>query len=115
MGIVALGVVCACNKISLERFLLTGVRRTDYMPVFYQGCKDASPISSGVMTLGFASLAPSALIAGVLVKRTQRYRPQMWFGWGLILIGMGLHSTLRAQDSVARAIGFGVIVGVGIG
>ena len=102
--------------ISLERFLLTGVQHyPDYMPVFYQGCKDASPISSGVMTLGFASLAPSALIAGVLVKRTQRYRPQMWFGWGLILIGMGLHSTLRAQDSVARAIGFGVIVGIGIG
>lgn len=49
------------------------------------------------------------------MKRTQRYRPQMWFGWALILIGIGLHSTLRAEDSVARAIGFGVLAGVGIG
>ena len=85
------------------------------MPVFYQGCKDASPIRSGVLTLGFASLAPASLIAGALVTRTQRYRPQMWLGWVLILVGLGLHSTLTAGDNVARVVGFGVIVGIGIG
>ena len=85
------------------------------MPVFYQGCKGASPIRSGVLTLGFASLAPAALIAGALVNRTQRYRPQMWAGWVLILVGLGLHSTLQAENNVGRAVGFGVITGVGIG
>ena len=85
------------------------------MPIFFQGCKDASPVKSGVLALGFSSLALAALIAGALVTRTQRYRPQMWTGWCLILIGMGLLSTLKADDSVGRAVGFGVLTGVGLG
>jgi hypothetical protein len=96
-------------------FTMDSVFFIDYMPVFYQGCKDASPTRSGVLTLGFASLAPAALVTGALVNRTQRYRPQMWFGWCLILVGLGLHSTLEADTSSGRAVGFGVIVGIGIG
>ncbi|KZS99914.1 MFS general substrate transporter [Laetiporus sulphureus 93-53] len=86
-----------------------------YFPVFWQGCKDASPIRSGVLGLGVASLAPASIFAGVGVNRTRRYRPQMWAGWCLIMIGLGLYTTLTAHVSEGRAVGFSVIVGVGIG
>lgn len=60
-------------------------------------------------------LAPSALIAGVIVNRSGRYRPQMWFGWCLVLLGLGFFTTLKAGDEVSQAIGLSVLVGVGIG
>ncbi|OBZ67783.1 putative transporter C3H1.06c [Grifola frondosa] len=86
-----------------------------FMPVYFQGCKDASPITSGVRNLGLSALAPAAIIAGVVVNRTRRYRPQMWTGWCLIMVGLGLYSTLKAGDPDGRAVGYGVLLGVGIG
>ncbi|KAF9236982.1 MFS general substrate transporter [Melanogaster broomeanus] len=70
---------------------------TYYFPVFFQGCKGASPV------------------IGLLVKKTGRYRPQIWVGWCILLVGLGLMSTLRANTSPAFAVGFLVIIGIGIG
>lgn len=67
------------------------------------------------MLLGLAMLAPSALIAGVAVNRLHRYRPQMWFGWCLVLLGLGFFTRLNSGDEVSLAIGLSVLVGVGIG
>ncbi|KAF9236981.1 major facilitator superfamily domain-containing protein [Melanogaster broomeanus] len=88
---------------------------TYYFPVFFQGCKGASPVMSGVYSLGISALAPAAVVSGLLVKKTGRYRPQIWVGWCILLVGLGLMSTLRANTSPAFAVGFSVIVGVGIG
>ncbi|THH15540.1 hypothetical protein EW146_g4959 [Bondarzewia mesenterica] len=96
VGVVALGVVY-------------------YIPAYLQACKGASPIRSGVVALGLASLAPVAMTASILVKRTSRYRPQMWFGRTLTLIGLGLVSTITASTSQGRTIGFLVLAGVGRG
>ncbi len=85
------------------------------MPVYYQGCKDASPTKSGLLSLSMSVLAPASIVAGSQVTRTQRYRPQMWAGWCMILIGLGLYTTLKTQDNIGHAVGFSVIVGVGIG
>ncbi|KIJ65390.1 hypothetical protein HYDPIDRAFT_110438 [Hydnomerulius pinastri MD-312] len=86
-----------------------------FFPVFFQGCKEASPVASGVYGLGLSALAPSAIIGGVAVKVTGRYRPQMWAGWVLLIIGLGLMSTLKATDSVGRGAGYMVFLGLGIG
>ncbi|KAF9236868.1 MFS general substrate transporter [Melanogaster broomeanus] len=86
-----------------------------YFPVFFQGCKGASPVMSGVYGLGGSALAPAAIVSGLLVKKTGRYRPQIWVGWCILLVGLGLMSTLRANTSPAFAVGFSVIVGIGIG
>ncbi|KAF9234174.1 major facilitator superfamily domain-containing protein, partial [Melanogaster broomeanus] len=86
-----------------------------FFPVFFQGCKGASPVMSGLYGLGLSALAPAAIISGVLVKKTGRYRLQMWVGWCVLLIGLGLMSSLRANTSPALAVGFLVIVGIGIG
>ncbi|KZT02796.1 MFS general substrate transporter [Laetiporus sulphureus 93-53] len=109
------------NRTSLSGYLQTffvGVVALGivyYYPVYFQGCKDASPIGSGVLILGVGTLAPSALIAGVMVNRARRYRPQMWAGWCLIMIGLGLFTTLTVESSRGKAVGYGVLVGVGIG
>ena len=70
---------------------------------------------SGIYVLGFASLAPSALITGLSIKATKRYRPQIWVGWASVIVGFGLMSTTLATDSLGKPIGFMVILGLGAG
>ena len=70
---------------------------------------------SGVYALGFSSLAPSALIAGLSIAATKRYRPQVWIGWPIVIIGFGLMSTVVATDSLGKSIGYLVMVGLGGG
>lgn len=47
--------------------------------------------------------------------KTGRFRPPIWVAWVLVVIGLSLYTTLRADDPVAHAIGFEIITGAGIG
>ncbi|KIM76367.1 hypothetical protein PILCRDRAFT_826363 [Piloderma croceum F 1598] len=87
-----------------------------YGPVYFQACKGASPIASGVDVFGTAfSIVPAGILSGLSVAKTKRYRPQLWLAWMLIIIEMGLLSTINADSSRASAIGFQVIGGCGMG
>jgi len=87
-----------------------------YLPVYYQACKDASPIGSGVDIFGIAfSTAPFSILAGISISVTKRYRPQIWFGWAMTILSVGLLSTLTEDSSRGKSIGFQAIAGTGIG
>jgi len=88
---------------------------TDYFPVYFQACKGASPVVSGVYSLAFASLAPAAIATGLTIKHTGRYRPQMWLGWIITVIALVLMSTIRATDPLAKSFGLVALLGCGIG
>jgi hypothetical protein len=85
------------------------------MPVYFQACKDADAVRSGVLALGLASIAPAAAGGGISVKIFQRYRPQIWTGWALQLIGMSLMTTVRMETTTGMVVGFCAIFGVGAG
>lgn len=87
----------------------------DYFPVYFQACKGASPVMSGVYSLTFASLAPAAIATGLTVRLTGRYRPQMWFGWIITVVALALMSTIRATDPLEKSFGFVSLLGCGIG
>ena len=88
----------------------------DYMPVYFQACKLASPVASGVDTFGLAfTLAPTGIIAGLSVAITQRFRPQLWGAWVFVVLGMGLLSTLHADTNRGRSIGYQIVTSVGLG
>jgi hypothetical protein len=57
----------------------------------------------------------SAVIAGVSIQKTEKYRPQIWAGWSLIIIGLGLLSTLEASTSTGKIVGYQIIAGFGFG
>jgi hypothetical protein len=87
-----------------------------YMPVYFQACMDASPIASGVDIFGLAfTVAPSALLVGLSIAKTRQYRPQIWMSWSLVIIGLGLMTTLNVNSSRIKAIAFQIIPGVGLG
>ncbi|OJT12202.1 hypothetical protein TRAPUB_11258 [Trametes pubescens] len=87
-----------------------------YLPVYFQACQAASPIRSSVNLFATALvMAPSAIVCGVIVKKTNKYRPSNWVGWILIMIGFGLLSTLKADSRPAAWAGYQVITAIGVG
>ena len=87
----------------------------DFIPIYYQACKGATPLTSGVQTLGLAAIAPAAVVGGAVVGISQKYRPPLWAGWCFTMVGFGLLTTITVDDSSARMIGFRIIAGCGIG
>ncbi|KAJ7463436.1 major facilitator superfamily domain-containing protein [Mycena galericulata] len=101
-------------QIALAAFI--NVNLIYYLPVYYQACKDSSPIASGVDLFGLSfSTAPFSILAGISITGTKRYRPQIWIAWCALLIGIVLLSSITENTSRATSIGFQVIIGVGIG
>ncbi|KAI9063905.1 iron permease [Trametes sanguinea] len=87
-----------------------------YLPVYFQACMAASPIHSSVNLFATALvMAPSAIVCGIVVKKTNTYRPANYVGWVLILVGFGLLSLLKADSSTAEWAGYQVVTAIGVG
>ena len=63
---------------------------------------------------GLISL-PVGVVAGFIITKSGKYRPQLWAGWSFLLIAAGLYTTLDENTSSARAVGFEVIHALGLG
>ena len=89
---------------------------TDYLPVYFQACKGASPIRSSVDILPITLvIAPFAFTAGTLIQITQKYRWASVVAWSISLIGFGLLSTLDADSSTGKWAGYQIVTAAGIG
>ncbi|KAF8989898.1 Mfs1.2 [Cyathus striatus] len=87
-----------------------------YLPLYFQACKDMSPLRSGVNLLPLAfTVAPMAVLTGVTISRTGRYRPQTWMGWVIIVICFALFTTLSPTSSIHLAWVYEIIAGLGFG
>ncbi|KAL0570472.1 hypothetical protein V5O48_011487 [Marasmius crinis-equi] len=87
-----------------------------YFPVYLQACKDASSIKSGLGILPLAaSIGFSAVLSGISVTITKRYRPQLWVGWVLVAVGLGLITQLGPQSTYPHLLGVSVLPGIGMG
>ncbi|KAJ7812093.1 MFS general substrate transporter [Mycena olivaceomarginata] len=113
--------VLMCNRTSLSGYVqafvvgLVTLCVVYFLPVYFQACHSATALRSALLGLGVAALAPAAIIAGVLVSKTGRYRPQMWAGWVIMMVGLGLLSTVQATTPIWRTVLWGGVVGVGLG
>ncbi|EAU87380.2 MFS multidrug transporter [Coprinopsis cinerea okayama7 len=87
-----------------------------YMPVYFQACKGSGPIRSGIeMFGGTLNIGPFVVFSGVSVTAFKVYRPQLWFGWVLTIVGVAAMSTLKADSPLSHAIGFSVLSSGGAG
>ncbi|KAF8502520.1 iron permease [Gautieria morchelliformis] len=87
-----------------------------YLPVYFQACKGASPVRSGVDLLPYSfSIAPFAIVAGATASATKKYRIQNVAAWCFIMIGLGLQTTLHVTSATRNWVGFEILAGIGLG
>ncbi|KAF8258823.1 major facilitator superfamily domain-containing protein [Lactarius quietus] len=84
--------------------------------VFFEACKDRSPARTGVDLFGLSySISLIAIVAGVAVKKKGKYMIPTYIGWVLMVTGAGLLTTLREDSSIAKSVGFQLVIGGGVG
>lgn len=102
--------------VRLFLFCLELTLSADYLAAYYQACKGASPIRAGVDALAMSlTLGPSIILTGASVTITKVYRQQLWIGWSILMIAMGVLSTLKWNTELSKPIGFSVLVHGGSG
>lgn len=87
-----------------------------YLPLYYEAVKEYSPIVSGVALFPETfTVAPSAIVAGILITVTGHYRWAIWLGWVVSTIGLGLMCIIKSSTSIAGWVLLNVIPGIGLG
>ncbi|PYH41502.1 MFS general substrate transporter [Aspergillus saccharolyticus JOP 1030-1] len=87
-----------------------------YMPEYFQSVKGYSPVIAGVAALPqTVTIVPCAILVGVIVGITGRYRWAVWAGWLLTCFGMGFLILLESNTTVAQWIFLEAVSGLGIG
>lgn len=87
-----------------------------YLPLYFQIVLGATPLLSGVYLLPVAvTLCLVSTMAGVYISHTGRYRPPIYFGLVMTILGHGLYINLQPYASWSRIIIFQIIAGCGLG
>ena len=112
----------AKNRINLAIFLTAFVQgggvytSSFWLPVWFQGVKGASPLSSGVMILPMIiSQFVASVVCGALVQKTGYYLPEVLAGNAMVATGAALMSTFQPDTSEAQWIGYQILIGAGRG
>jgi len=86
------------------------------MPLYYEGVKGYSPIIAGVALFpGTFTVAPMAVVTGIAITVTGRYRWALWSGWTLSTVGLGLLLILDVNTSVPAWVFLTLVFGIGLG
>ncbi|KAG8718188.1 hypothetical protein FRC09_013041 [Ceratobasidium sp. 395] len=87
-----------------------------YLPTFYQTVYGYSAVKSGAMILPIVLVQTAvSTLSGVIISVTGRYRELILSGWAIWTIGLGLITTFDSHTSLAKQIGYSLIVGLGVG
>ncbi|CAF9931189.1 MAG: hypothetical protein HETSPECPRED_007822 [Heterodermia speciosa] len=87
-----------------------------YLPLYYEAVKGETPILSGVSLFPQTfTVAPAAVIVGILVSKTGRYRWAVWTGWLLTTLGTALLYLLDVPTPTPSRILLNLVSGLGTG
>ncbi|KAK8212143.1 major facilitator superfamily domain-containing protein [Phyllosticta capitalensis] len=87
-----------------------------YMPLYFQAAKSMSPTTSGIALFPWTfTTAPAAVVAGILIAKTGRYRWAMYFGWFTTTVGSGLLILYKEHTPAKEWIPLALISGMGLG
>lgn len=86
------------------------------LPIYFQAIKGASPLGSAVDIFpATAPGAPAAMIAGILMATTGKYKLQINFAWVVMIIGFGLLYSFEVDTDKAHWVIYQLLTGFGVG
>ncbi|KAI1761599.1 MFS general substrate transporter [Hypoxylon sp. FL1150] len=86
-----------------------------YLPLYFQGVKQASPVESGILILPLIiTCAVVDILGGVVVHQIGRYRELIWAGTIMLTLGTGLYVMFGTDTNLGTIIGFQIIFGIGM-
>lgn len=84
--------------------------------MYLQAAQGASSLAADVDVLPLATIVPTAaILTGLSVNMSDRFRPQSFVGWAFMIVGFGLLTLLDEHSSRAMYLTIQVPVTVGIG
>ena len=87
-----------------------------YLPLYYETVKGETPILAGISLFPETfTVAPAAMVTGVVITKTGRYRWAIWSGWLLTTLGSGLLCYLKVDTSTVAWIFLNLVSGLGMG
>jgi len=115
LGLFRNGVFSVTSAIGLVvGFALFG--SVTYLPLFLQVVNGASPTGSGLQILPLmGGLLVTSIVSGQIISRTGRYKPFPIAGTAIMVVGLGLLSTMDAHTSRVEASAYMFVLGLGLG
>ncbi len=87
-----------------------------YLPLYYEAVKGQSPIIAGISVFPETfTVAPAAVVTGILITKTGHYRAPIWAGWTLTTLGTGLLYLLDVNTPTVSWIFLNLVSGLGMG
>lgn len=87
-----------------------------YQPLYFEAVKGYKPVIAGVALFPATfTVAPMAIIAGLAVTKTGRYRWTIWTGWALTTLGMGTLIIWKVNTNLPTIIFTLLVGGIGLG
>lgn len=87
-----------------------------YLPLYFQAVYLETPLRAAVSILPLCVLVVfMSGAAAFAVEAFRKYRWEIWIGWILLAVGVGLMSIWDKNSSLAETASFQVIAGIGLG
>ncbi|KAI9293638.1 MFS general substrate transporter [Neoconidiobolus thromboides FSU 785] len=105
------------GSITTIAFGFTMFTALNYIPLYHQTIHGRSATEAGVQTIPFMfGLSFFAGTSGLITNKTGTYRPIMWLGMTMIVLGNSLYGGLiRSGITLAEEIIYALLLGSGIG
>ena len=110
------------NRTTVTAYILTFIHTLDsiwiiyFLPVYFQAVLGSSPSRSGVQILPTVLiLLPFAILGGLALTKSGRYRPFHHVGFALMTLGFGLFTLLKSSSSTAEWVIFQGVTAAGSG
>lgn len=87
-----------------------------YMPLYYEAVKGETPIIAGISLFPATfTVAPAAMVTGIIISKTGRYRWAIWSGWVLTTFGSGILYLLDVNTTTVQWVFLNLVSGLGMG
>lgn len=85
------------------------------MPLYYQAVKGETAIVAGISLFPARfTVAPAAMITGIVISKTGHYRWAIWSGWVLTTLGTGIFYLLDVNTTTVQWIFLTLVSGLGM-